>query len=69
MMKETTKLHEVANALNFYNFVFVVTVSGLLCKGLFLYKIPYLTIAVYQWYTFKAHIVMSSSAVPRCTEE
>jgi hypothetical protein len=68
-MKETTKLHEVANALNFYNFIFVVTVSGLLCKGLFLYEIPYLTIAVYQWYTVRTHIVISLSAIPRYTEE
>lgn len=69
LIKEITKFHEVANALNVHNFIFVVIVPGLLCKGLFLYEIPYLTIEVYQWYTFKAHVVILSSAVPRCAEE
>jgi len=52
LLKETTKLHEVANALNFQNYIFVVIVYGLLCNGLLLFEIPYITIEVYQWCTF-----------------
>jgi hypothetical protein len=59
--KETVELHEVANALDFQNYIFVAIVSGLLCNRLFLYEIPYLTIEIYQWCTFKAHLVISAA--------